>query len=98
MSTPAKREADVRAVEGAAMSPPGSMAIVERAAGFVAGGLTGPQADLFAMGEGLWRFERAGDTTRLSYRWRTEPTGLLRLSAPVLPSAASQSTIAPLGA
>jgi len=43
-------------------------------------------------GEGLWRLERVGDTTRLSYRWRTEPTGLLRLLALVLPIAASHST------
>jgi ribosome-associated toxin RatA of RatAB toxin-antitoxin module len=43
-------------------------------------------------GEGLWKFESLDSNTKLSYRWRTSPSGLLlRIMAPFLPVKKSHS-------
>lgn len=48
-------------------------------------------------GEGLWKFESLEGKTKLSYRWRTSPAGLLRILAPFLPVAKSHSDITKAG-
>jgi len=49
-------------------------------------------------GEGLWKFERLEGKTKLSYRWRTSPSGLLlRIMAPFLPVKKSHSDVIKAG-
>jgi len=43
-------------------------------------------------GEGLWKFESLEGKTKLSYRWRTSPSGLIfRIISPFLPVKKSHS-------
>ena len=49
-------------------------------------------------GEGLWKFESFEGKTKLSYRWRTSPSGLLlRILAPFLPVEKSHSDVTKAG-
>ena len=49
-------------------------------------------------GEGLWKFESSEGKTKLSYRWRTSPSGsFLRIFAPVLPVKKSHSDVTKKG-
>ncbi len=49
-------------------------------------------------GEGLWKFESLEGKTRLSFRWRTSPSGLLlRILAPFLPIEKSHSDVMKAG-
>jgi uncharacterized protein YndB with AHSA1/START domain len=48
-------------------------------------------------GEALWRFEPEDGTTRLSLRWRTTPSGALRVLSRVLPVAKSHSETTEIG-
>ena len=49
-------------------------------------------------GEGLWKFESLEGKTKLSYRWRTSPSGLLlRIMAPFLPIEKSHSDVMKAG-
>jgi hypothetical protein len=45
-------------------------------------------------GVGIWRFEGVDGKTKVSYRWRTSPSGfVLRVLAPLLPIAKSHSDV-----
>jgi ribosome-associated toxin RatA of RatAB toxin-antitoxin module len=49
-------------------------------------------------GEGLWKFESLEGKTKLSFRWRTSPSGLLlRILAPFLPIEKSHSDVMKAG-
>jgi len=49
-------------------------------------------------GEGLWRFESLEGKTKLSFRWRTSPSGLLmRILAPFLPIEKNHSDVMKAG-
>ena len=50
------------------------------------------------IGEGLWKFESLEGKTKLSYRWRTSPSGLLlRIIAPLLPFEKNHSDVMKAG-
>ena len=48
-------------------------------------------------GEGLWKFESVEGKTKLSYRWRTSPSGFLQIFAPFLPVKKSHSDVMKAG-
>ncbi|MFC1973834.1 SRPBCC family protein [Chloroflexota bacterium] len=49
-------------------------------------------------GQGLWEFESLEGKTKLSYRWQTSPSGLLRrILAPILPYKKSHSDVMKAG-
>ena len=48
-------------------------------------------------GEGLWKCESLEGNTKLSYRWRTSPSGFLRVLAPFLPVKKSHSHVTEVG-
>lgn len=49
-------------------------------------------------GEGVWKFEILEGKTKLSYRWRTSPAGLLlRILAPLLPFERNHSNVMKAG-